>query len=495
MPQKREPGRRKRISRDSNSSPTSNRRNQRTNDDKPYARRGTKRGFEEKDDRRENSRYSKNTDDRPYAKREVKRGFEEKGERRGDSRYNKNADDRPYSKGRNESKSRNYRDDKEIREDRRYKKNDDRPFAKRGFEEKGERRGDSRYNKNSDDKPYAKRGTKRGFEEKDDRRGSSRYNKNADDRPYSKGRNESKSRNYRDDKDTREDRRYKKYDDESSQNQPRTRQSYGKPASKGGSIKTNFKPYIKKTSKDNYAKPASNLIRLNKFISNAGICSRREADEYIKAGVVTVNGKTITELGSHINPKDQVKFNNQSIKIENKIYLLLNKPKDFVTTFDDPHANKTVMDLVRNACRERIYPVGRLDKSTTGLLLFTNDGDLTKRLTHPKYRKKKIYHAYLNKNITKADMQKIADGFELEDGFIQADAISFADPVDKKQVGIEIHSGKNRIVRRIFEHLDYKVVKLDRVYFAGLTKKNLPRGKWRFLSQKEMNMLQMNAFE
>ena len=236
-------------------------------------------------------------------------------------------------------------------------------------------------------------------------------------------------------------------------------------------------------------------VRLNRYLANAGVCSRREADTFIQAGVVKVNGIVVTELGTKVKRSDEVMFHDQTINMEKKVYLLLNKPKDYVTTSDDPQNRKTVMDLVKNACRERIYPVGRLDRSTTGVLLFTNDGDLATKLTHPQYLKKKIYHVYCDKNVTAADLRQIAEGIMLEDGEIHADAIDYADPVDKKQVGIEIHSGRNRIVRRIFEHLGYKVVKLDRVYFAGLTKKNVKRGDWRFLTQDEVNMLKMGAFE
>ena len=236
-------------------------------------------------------------------------------------------------------------------------------------------------------------------------------------------------------------------------------------------------------------------IRLNKFLANAGICSRREADEFIAAGVVSVNGEIVTELGTKIKRTDEVKFHDEPVSVEKKAYVLLNKPKDCVTTSDDPQARKTVMDCVKDACKERIYPVGRLDRNTTGVLLLTNDGDLASKLTHPKYLKKKIYHVYCDKNVTKADLDQIAAGITLEDGEIRADAISYASETDKKQVGIEIHSGKNRIVRRIFESLGYKVVKLDRVYFAGLTKKGLKRGDWRYLTEMEVNMLRMGSFE
>ena len=236
-------------------------------------------------------------------------------------------------------------------------------------------------------------------------------------------------------------------------------------------------------------------IRLNKYLANAGVCSRREADEFITAGVVSVNGEVVTELGTKIKRTDEVKFHDEPITVERKVYVLLNKPKDCVTTSDDPQERKTVMHCVKDACKERIYPVGRLDRNTTGVLLLTNDGDMASKLTHPKYLKKKIYHVYCDKNVTKADLDQIAAGITLEDGEIRADAISYASETDKKQVGIEIHSGKNRIVRRIFESLGYKVTKLDRVYFAGLTKKGLKRGDWRFLTEMEVNMLRMGSFE
>ena len=236
-------------------------------------------------------------------------------------------------------------------------------------------------------------------------------------------------------------------------------------------------------------------IRLNKFLANAGICSRRDADKYIEAGVVSVNGNIVTELGTRVLRTDEVRFHDELVKIEKKVYVLLNKPKGFVTTSEDPQNRKTVMDLVKNACPERIYPIGRLDRNTTGVLLLTNDGELATRLTHPKFLKKKIYHVFLDKGLSAGDMQKIADGIMLEDGKIRADDIQYASDTDKKQVGIEIHSGRNRIVRRIFEALGYHVMKLDRVYFAGLTKKNVKRGDWRFLTQDEVNFLKMGSYE
>ena len=256
-----------------------------------------------------------------------------------------------------------------------------------------------------------------------------------------------------------------------------------------------FTPRPKRVFYDEPEVDPNTEIRLNKFIANAGICSRREADEYIQKGEIKVNGQVVTELGTKISPKDVVEYNDKVVTTERKCYVLLNKPKDCVTTADDPNGRLTVMDLVKNACEERIYPVGRLDRNTTGVLLLTNDGDLASKLTPPQYVKKKIYHVWTDKDIEEDDMQRIADGIELEDGPIHADAISYATETDRNQAGIEIHSGRNRIVRRIFESLGYHVTKLDRVYFAGLTKKNLPRGRWRYLTQEEVNFLKMGSFE
>jgi len=236
-------------------------------------------------------------------------------------------------------------------------------------------------------------------------------------------------------------------------------------------------------------------LRLNKYLANAGICSRREADSYITAGAVKVNGIVVSELGAKVTRGDEVTFNGKPVTLESKIYVLLNKPKNCVTTSDDPQNRKTVMDLVKNACTERIYPVGRLDRNTTGVLLLTNDGDLASKLMHPKFKKKKIYQVQLDRDVAIEDMQTIADGVELDDGEIHADSIAYVAEDVLNEVGIEIHSGRNRVVRRIFEKLGYQVVKLDRVYFAGLTKKNLPRGRWRYLTEKEVNMLRMGAYE
>ena len=266
----------------------------------------------------------------------------------------------------------------------------------------------------------------------------------------------------------------------------------------GGAFPGRGKSFTPRPKRIEYEVPVldpNEQIRLNKYMSNAGICSRREADEYIQQGLVKVNGQVVTELGTKITPKDVVEYDEKVVTPESKCYILLNKPKDCVTTSDDPNGRLTVMDLVKGACQERIYPVGRLDRNTTGVLLLTNDGDLASKLTHPKFVKKKIYHVWCDRDIAEDDMQHIADGIELEDGPIHADAISYATETDRNQAGIEIHSGRNRIVRRIFESLGYHVTKLDRVYFAGLTKKNLPRGRWRYLTQEEVNYLKMGSFE
>jgi 23S rRNA pseudouridine2605 synthase len=239
----------------------------------------------------------------------------------------------------------------------------------------------------------------------------------------------------------------------------------------------------------------SEKIRLNKYLALSGICSRREADERISQGKVTVNGKVVTELGTKVDKSDTIEYQGKALKPEKNVYILINKPKDYVTTVSDPFAKRTVLDLVKGACPERIYPVGRLDRNTTGVLLLTNDGDLAKKLTHPSHNKLKIYHVFLDKPVSEKDFSTITNGVELEDGFIKPDSMSFVVPNDLSQLGIEIHSGRNHIVRRIFDHMGYNVTKLDRVYFAGLTKKGLQRGEWRFLSDREIGMLKKGAYK
>lgn len=266
------------------------------------------------------------------------------------------------------------------------------------------------------------------------------------------------------------------------------------------SPKESFKKPVKRTEQPPFIESKlktddDGLIRLNKYIANSGLCSRREADEFITKGQITVNGVVVTELGSKVKLTDEIRFKEKALDPERKVYILLNKPKDYVTTVEDPNATHTVMELIEGACEQRVYPVGRLDRNSTGLLLFTNDGELTKQLTHPSFLKKKIYEVGLDKNVRLEDMEAIQNGIDLDGEVIAADAIEYVDPKDKSVIGIEIHSGQNRVVRRIFEKLGYRVYKLDRVYFAGLTKKNLPRGKWRFLAKKEVEMLKMNRFK
>ena len=236
------------------------------------------------------------------------------------------------------------------------------------------------------------------------------------------------------------------------------------------------------------------IIRLNRFIANSGVCSRREADEHIKNGLISVNGHIVTDMGVKVSNNDDVRFRNKRLSAEKKVYILMNKPKDYVTTVEDPHAEHTVLELIGDTCPERVYPVGRLDKATTGVLLLTNDGDLAGKLTHPKYKRRKIYHVFLDRPVTKNDLFRLTEGIELDGITVVADAVSYADPEDKSQIGIELHSGQNRVIRRMFETLDYKVKKLDRVYFAGLTKKNVQRGKWRYLNDKEITMLKRGIF-
>ena len=370
------------------------------------------------------------------------------------------------------------------------RENGDRPYRPRFNSENGDRPQRSyssdrpyrpRFNPNAEngDRPqrsYGNNDRSYGNNAGGDRPYRPRYNSEGGDRPYRP--------------------RYNSEGGDRPQRSYGNRDSYSRPIRRTGDYDPNAK-YSKKKQieyKEQFVDP-NDPIRLNKFLANAGVCSRREADEFITAGVVSVNGVVVTELGTKIKRGDEVKFHDQAVSIERKIYVLLNKPKDTVTTSDDPQARRTVMDLVKGACDERIYPVGRLDRNTTGVLLLTNDGDLASKLTHPKYLKKKIYHVHLDKNLTKADMEQIAAGIQLDDGEIHADAISYTDDFKKDEVGIEIHSGKNRIVRRIFESLGYKVVKLDRVFFAGLTKKGLRRGEWRYLTEQEVNFLRMGSFE
>ena len=403
--------------------------------------------------------------------------------------YNREGGDRPYRP--------RFNPNSEGGERRSYGDRPQRPSYNR---EGGDRPYRPRYNNNeSGERPQRSYGDRPSY---GDRTQRPSYNREGGDRPYRPrfNNNEGGERRSYGDRPQRPsynreggDRPYRPRFNNGGEGRP---QGFVRPQRRTGDYDPNAK-YSKKKQieyKEQFVDP-NEPIRLNKFLANAGVCSRREADEFITAGVVSVNGEVVTELGTKIKRSDVVKFHDEPVSIERKVYVLLNKPKDCVTTSDDPQARLTVMDLVKGACNERIYPVGRLDRNTTGVLLLTNDGDLASKLTHPKFLKKKIYHVYLDKNLTKADMDQIAAGIQLEDGEIHADAISYADENKRDQVGIEIHSGKNRIVRRIFESLGYKVVKLDRVFFAGLTKKGLRRGEWRYLTEQEVNFLRMGSFE
>lgn len=432
--------------------------------------------------------YNRESGDRPYrprfnANREdsYDRPQRSYGDRPQRSSFNREGGNRPYRPRFNANREGDY--------DRSQHSYGDRPQRSSFNREGGDRPYRPRFNnEESADRPQRSYG---------DRPQRPSFNREGGDRPYRP--RLSGNNNYGEGRDRPRRPRFNNNYGESGNrprfNNDRSQGGY-RPRPRTADYDPNAK-YSKKKQieyKEQYVDP-NEPIRLNKFLANAGICSRREADEFITAGVVSVNGEVVTELGTKIKRSDVVKFHDEPVSIERKVYVLLNKPKDTVTTSDDPQERRTVMDLVKGACNERIYPVGRLDRNTTGVLLLTNDGDLASKLTHPKFLKKKIYHVHLDKNLTKADMEQIAAGIQLEDGEIHADAISYADEVKKDQVGIEIHSGKNRIVRRIFESLGYKVTKLDRVFFAGLTKKGLRRGDWRYLTEAEVNYLRMGSFE
>ena len=392
-------------------------------------------------------------------------------------RYNSEGGDRPQrSYGNNAGGDRPYRP-------RYNSEGGDRPQRSYGNNTGGDRPYRPRYNSEGGDRPQRPYGNNAGG----DRPYRPRYNSEGGDRPQRPyGNNAGGDRPFRPRYNSNGDRPQRPYGN---------RDSYSRPIRRTGDYDPNAK-YSKKKQieyKEQFVDP-NEPIRLNKFLANAGVCSRREADEFITAGVVSVNGEVVTELGTKIKRGDEVKFHDQTVSIERKIYVLLNKPKDTVTTSDDPQARRTVMDLVKGACDERIYPVGRLDRNTTGVLLLTNDGDLASKLTHPSFKKKKIYQVTLDKPLTRADMDRIAEGVTLEDGEIFADEISYVKE-NKQEVGIEIHSGRNRIVRRIFEHMGYAVKKLDRVYYAGLSKKNLKRGQWRFLTREEVQRLKSGQYE
>ena len=400
-------------------------------------------------------------------------------QRKGSSAADGAAPERVYRKRENRS----FNDNPRRREERRnegFRRSEDRDFGRRRDEDRGFRR--------SEDRGFGRR--------RDEDHGFRR----SEDRDFGRRRDEDRGFRRSEDRGFGHERSFRHNDGE--------RPSFERHEFRGENRKFGFDKekrfeITKKKNPRATIKSAQKIykreeeitgeVRLNKFIANSGICSRREADKYIQAGVITVNGNVVSELGVKVKPTDDIRFNGERLLGEKKIYIVMNKPKDYVTTTSDPHAEKTVMDLLKG-CKQRVFPVGRLDKSTTGVLLFTNDGRLADKLTHPAYNKKKIYQVTLDRKLTKPDFDKILEGIWLPDGEIHADELAYVDDT-QKVIGISIHSGRNRIIRRIFESLDYKISKLDRVYFAGLTKKRLSRGEWRYLEEKEVNMLLMGAYE
>ncbi len=408
-------------------------------------------------------------DRKPFGERKQYGERKEFGERRDNSERKPFGERREFSDRKPYSERRNSSDRKPFGE--RRDNNDRKEFGER--REFSDRKPYSERRNSSDRKPFGER------RDNNDRKPFGERREFSDRKPYSERRNSSDRKPFGERREFSDRKQF------------------------GDKRERNFTPRQNDERQDrpvsnNYPKYNPNAqtgeMRLNRYIAQSGLCSRREADDYIAAGLVSINGVVVKELGSKVMPGDEIRFNDEQVKGEKKVYLVLNKPKGFVTSSDDPHADKTVMDLVRNACTERIYPVGRLDKNSLGVLLFTNDGDLTKQLTHPSHKKKKIYQVTLDKPVTRADFDSLASGITLEDGEIYADEISYVSE-RRDEVGLEIHSGRNRIVRRMFEHLGYSVQKLDRVYFAGLTKKNLKRGQWRFLTNEEVERLKSGRYE
>ena len=421
--------------------------------------------------------------DRPFKKREdagEKRSFRDK-----DKSYS--GDKKPFrkkfgeDKGFGEKKSYGDRDKKPFDRDKK-------PFRKKFGEDKAYEKGEKRSYRDKDDKPFKKRddekGEKKFFKKHDSDFREKKHHDKHDRKPFHKKHDDDRGPRKHEDKEYGDKKPFfKKHDDKHEKHHDKH------------DVKKHrkFKPHGKKhesKNDDDFLPNPDGLTRLNKYLSNAGICSRREADDLIKAGAVSVNGKVITEMGFKVGPEDKISYGGETLRHQKKVYLILNKPKDYITTTDDPQERRTVMELIAGACKERVYPVGRLDRNTTGLLLFTNDGELATKLMHPKFGIRKVYQVLLDKNLRTEDFQQLMEGVELEDGFIKSDELSYING-NKKELGIEIHSGRNRIVRRIFEHLGYEVIKLDRVVFSGLTKKDLPRGKWRFLNEKEIGFLKM----
>ncbi len=497
--------------------PTGNRK---FSDDKPRRSSSPRFGSDRGDSGKTFSsdrRVKKDFGDKPFSKdRKPYSRFEEKGERGGgkdfssDRRVKKDYGDKLFSKERkpySRFEERPERGSTPRSSTRRFDSKG-KPFGKPSFRSRDNNDRGARERKFSDRRSDSRdeRGSNSRFEKREERRSNFHADKKRfssdDKRPFKKQFSDSKPE-FRGKQELREDGRLAKRPKKAYDKNAREEKFDSNPEQEFRPVKRFEKreetSYSKGKSKSGYDKKFKGAevafdgsSRLNKYVANSGICSRREADDLIQAGLVSVNGVTITELGTKVNPGDVVKYNGETIRNEKHRYVLLNKPKDFITTTEDPEDRRTVMTLIEGACKERIYPVGRLDRNTTGVLLFTNDGDLAKKLTHPSYEIHKIYHVELDKNLKQTDLEKIREGLQLEDGFIKVDDIQYdASFDDKKQIGVEIHSGKNRIVRRIFESLDYSVIKLDRVIFAGLTKKDVPRGRYRLLTELEVSTLKM----
>lgn len=413
----------------------------------------------EKRPRREGPREERDSSQRTFSRgfNREQGSYERRGERPKEIKF-----DRDNSRERPERRSFERRDERGG--ERNFERRDN--FTDR----RNERRGEDRFERRGEDRRRDDRGERRFDRRTDDRRGGERFERRDD-------RGERRDNGF----ERRDNRFERRSDDRRGDNRYERRGDDRRGGSRFSSPKI-----VKRENNDD------GLIRLNKYISNSGICSRRDADVLIAAGAVTVNGNIVTEMGYKVSPEDIIVYGGERLVNEKKKYLLLNKPKGYITTSDDPQKRKTVMNLIHGACKERIYPVGRLDRNTTGILLFTNDGEMAKKLTHPSFGARKVYHVETDKNVTQADLTRLVEGIELEDGLTVVDQAHFVgDGLDKKKIGIEIHSGKNRIVRRLFEYLGYEVVKLDRVVFAGLTKKELPKGTYRFLTEKEVGFLKM----
>lgn len=446
-------------------------------------------GYRRYDGRRDDYRRDGNTDGNRYGDRNVHRERSDSGRRTYDrsngGEENRRRSFNPNFDSSNRLIDRNASDRNEPGGYRqRYgegdyrKRNDYENRDRTGYDRNAERRGDypqkRRYNDGGDS--YARKYQSRPAYDR--KRSDDMSEDRTEERPARNYSQERAGRGYGD----------KRYDRRDGQH------GAGRPQYRNGNRPSRTPKYDSEHYPTFPAPVIEDKIRLNRYIAMSGICSRREADEFIQSGIVTVNGMTVTELGAKVSQNDEIRFNGNVIKNEQKVYIVMNKPKGFVTSVEDPHAEKTVMELLKNGCRERVYPVGRLDKNSLGVLLITNDGDLAKRLTHPSYEKKKVYQVTLDKPLTRADMDSLVEGFELEDGEIHADEVSYVNE-KKNEVGVEIHSGRNRIVRRMFEHLGYRVTKLDRVYFAGLTKQKLKRGEWRFLTPREVSALLSGRYE